>query len=73
MGHDHANDFCFNKDDITLCQGGGCGYGGYGGYGGYLRRIRMFEIDLENNSIASWKRTDNQLDEIVDYYIYNIK
>lgn len=75
VGHDHVNDFCMwddvtaKKDDIPpvwLCYGGGLGEGGYGGYGGYVRRMRVFEIDTEANSITSWKRKVSDYDEIFD-------
>lgn len=75
VGHDHVNDFCMwddltaKKDDIPplwLCYGGGLGEGGYGGYGGYVRRMRVFEIDTEANSITSWKRKVSDYDETFD-------
>ncbi|AOW05837.1 uncharacterized protein YALI1_E27532g [Yarrowia lipolytica] len=75
VGHDHVNDFCMwddvtaHKDDIPpmwLCYGGGLGEGGYGGYGGYVRRMRVFEIDTEANSITSWKRKVSDYDETFD-------
>ncbi|KAG5365849.1 Phosphatase DCR2 [Yarrowia sp. B02] len=75
VGHDHVNDFCMwddvtaKKDEIPpmwLCYGGGLGEGGYGGYGGYVRRMRVFEIDTEANSITSWKRKVSDYDETFD-------
>lgn len=75
VGHDHVNDFCMwddvnsHKDEIApmwLCYGGGLGEGGYGGYGGYVRRMRVFEIDTEANSITSWKRKVSDYDETFD-------
>mgnify|MGYP001187537586 FL=1 len=74
-GHDHANDYCLldeqNKDSdskslIWLCYGGGAGEGGYGGYGGYIRRVRVFELDVNAKEIKSWKRAENNPDESFD-------
>lgn len=71
VGHDHVNDYCFNHEGIELCYGGSCGYGGYAGYGGYVRRIRIFELDLNprnrGNLIAkTWKRTHENVEEVID-------
>ncbi|KAK6201079.1 Metallo-dependent phosphatase-like protein [Scheffersomyces amazonensis] len=78
VGHDHCNDYCLldiaNKDSeeenkMWLCYGGGSGEGGYGGYGGYIRRLRIYEIDSNNAEIKSWKRTEQEPDQIVDTQI----
>lgn len=67
VGHDHANDFCFQDESagrVWLCYGGGAGEGGYGGYGGYVRRLRVF--DVEGTQIRTWKRVrgnDERVDE----------
>ncbi|KAA8568302.1 hypothetical protein EYC84_007338 [Monilinia fructicola] len=63
-GHDHANEYCSlsRKEDNTpalwMCYGGGAGFGGYGGYGGYHRRIRLFEIDMNEAKIVTYKRLE---------------
>ncbi|KAK9380704.1 Metallo-dependent phosphatase-like protein [Kockiozyma suomiensis] len=55
---------------IWLCHGGGAGLGGYGGYGGYVRRMRLFEIDVNTNSISTWKRLENgDIGSQIDYQI----
>lgn len=41
-----------------MCYGGGAGFGGYGGYGGYHRRIRLFEIDMNEAKIVTYKRLE---------------
>lgn len=79
-GHDHANEYCaLSTDDTTrkpalwMCYAGGSGFGGYGGYGGIHRKIRVFDLDLNEGRITTWKRvewgeTKQKLDEqiIVD-------
>lgn len=64
-GHDHVNDYCVpgtNKDSKTpalwMCYGGGAGFGGYGGYNGYHRRIRFFDIDMNEARIVTYKRLE---------------
>ncbi|RKF59759.1 Phosphatase DCR2 [Golovinomyces cichoracearum] len=60
-GHDHANEFCAlssNKKGnpaLWMCYAGGAGFGGYGGYGGYQRRIRFYEVDVNEARITTWK------------------
>lgn len=41
-----------------MCYGGGVGFGGYAGYGGYHRRLRLFEIDVNEARIKTWKRLE---------------
>ena len=75
-GHDHVNDYCSlskgkdNKPELWMCYAGGVGFGGYGGYGGYHRRIRVFEFDLNEARIMTWKRVEwgekgKRLDEAI--------
>ncbi len=75
-GHDHVNDYCSlsksttGKPELWMCYAGGSGFGGYGGYGGYHRRVRIFEFDLNEARIVTWKRvehgeTDKQLHRTV--------
>ena len=75
-GHDHVNDFCSlsksedNKPELWMCYAGGSGFGGYGGYGGYHRRVRVFEFDMNEARIVTWKRleygdTDKHLDKTI--------
>ncbi|KAH7395859.1 Metallo-dependent phosphatase-like protein [Cadophora sp. MPI-SDFR-AT-0126] len=63
-GHDHANEYCALTSNeaktpaMWMCYAGGAGFGGYGGYGGYHRRIRLFDIDLNEARIRTWKRVE---------------
>lgn len=43
---------------LWMCYGGGTGFGGYGGYGGYHRRIRFFDIDINESRITTYKRLE---------------
>jgi hypothetical protein len=59
-----------SKPALWLCYGGGAGFGGYGGWGGYIRRVRFFDIDMNEARIVSYKRleagqTEAKIDEIV--------
>ena len=75
-GHDHVNDYCSlsktaeGKPELWMCYGGGSGFGGYGGYEGYHRRVRVFEFDMNEARIVTWKRieygeTEKQLDRTI--------
>lgn len=70
-GHDHCNDYCLRDDStpnkIWLCYGGGGGEGGYAGYGGTERRIRIYEINVNENNIHTWKRLNGSPKEIFDF------
>jgi 3',5'-cyclic AMP phosphodiesterase CpdA len=62
-GHDHANDYCAlskegDEPKLWMCFGGGAGFGGYGGYGGYHRRVRVFEVDMNQATISTHKRVE---------------
>ncbi|KAL9128103.1 MAG: hypothetical protein Q9217_003156 [Psora testacea] len=63
-GHDHVNDYCSlskskdGKPELWMCYAGGSGFGGYGGYGGYHRRVRLFEFDMNEARIVTWKRLE---------------
>ncbi|KAL1900208.1 Phosphatase dcr2 [Sporothrix stenoceras] len=80
-GHDHVNEYCALSTDektslprLWMCYGGGAGFGGYGGYGEFNRKIRVFDFDMNEGRITTWKRAehgediDKKLDEqiIVD-------
>lgn len=73
---DHANEYCAlsrnEKEDpeLWMCYAGGAGFGGYGGYGGYHRRIRFFDLDMNEARITTYKRveygdTEKRIDEQV--------
>ncbi|ODV77264.1 Metallo-dependent phosphatase [Suhomyces tanzawaensis NRRL Y-17324] len=75
VGHDHCNDYCLQdvvneetseENKMWLCYGGGSGEGGYGGYGGYIRRMRVFELDPLVGNIRSWKRAENDPEQVFD-------
>lgn len=71
-GHDHVNDYCTlakseaasgedasgGKPELWMCYAGGSGFGGYGGYHGYQRRVRIFDFDMNEARIGSWKRVE---------------
>ncbi|ETI26388.1 hypothetical protein G647_03165 [Cladophialophora carrionii CBS 160.54] len=63
-GHDHVNDYCLpslgrdKRPALWMCYGGGAGFGGYGGYYGYHRRVRFFEMDMNEARITTWKRLE---------------
>ncbi|DBA04611.1 TPA: hypothetical protein N0F65_012194 [Lagenidium giganteum] len=58
VGHDHVNDFCYNRRGIQLCYNGVSGFGtAYGRK--YERRARVIEwtADQDNHrTIRSWQR-----------------
>ena len=75
-GHDHVNDYCSlsksadGKPELWMCYAGGSGFGGYGGYGGYHRRVRVFDFDMNEARVVTWKRleygdTEKQLDRTI--------
>jgi hypothetical protein len=41
-----------------MCYGGAVGFGGYAGYYGYHRRIRFFDIDMNEARIHTYKRLE---------------
>lgn len=63
-GHDHVNDYCSlsrtheGNPELWMCYAGGSGFGGYGGYGGYHRRVRVFEFDMNEARLVTWKRVE---------------
>lgn len=82
VGHDHCNDYCLqdiedpnsvDPNKIWLCYGGGVGEGGYGGYGGYIRRLRSFELDVENGEMKTWKRLESEPEKKFDEQIIATK
>lgn len=62
---DHVNEYCALSVDgssqpkLWMCYGGGAGFGGYGGYGGFLRKIRVFDFDMNEGRISTWKRVEH--------------
>ncbi|POS88320.1 hypothetical protein EPUL_000621 [Erysiphe pulchra] len=67
-GHDHANEYCalssnnLGNPALWMCYAGGAGFGGYGGYGGYHRRIRFYELDVNEARITTWKKVESGIE-----------
>lgn len=58
-GHDHVNEFCYKRQGVQLCYGGGTGFGEAYGEEGFARRARVIEWSINTQgqrSIHSWKR-----------------
>lgn len=76
---DHVNEYCGlsydeqEKPALWMCYGGGTGFGGYGGYGGYVRKIRLFDFDMSEGRLTTWKRVewgpDDEMDKRLDEQI----
>ncbi|KAL3663918.1 hypothetical protein V7S43_010807 [Phytophthora oleae] len=59
VGHDHVNEFCYLRQGIQLCYGGGIGFGRAYGLDAFERRARVVEWSYGSNqtrTIRSWKR-----------------
>ncbi|KAM9909907.1 hypothetical protein OXX69_004982 [Metschnikowia pulcherrima] len=61
VGHEHENDACIWEETdgakVLLCYSGVTGESGVTRIDpGYKRRLRVFELDFENDKIYSWKR-----------------
>jgi len=78
-GHDHVNDFCAlllqqKQQDgnqtlqpgAWLCYGGGSGFGGFCSYGRkrFHRRSRVWELDMNIESLKTWKRVEYSKDRV---------
>ncbi|OQR81589.1 hypothetical protein THRCLA_11594 [Thraustotheca clavata] len=59
-GHDHLNDFCFKKDNLHMCYGGGVGFGAAYGKKDHPRTARIIE----------WSRTSSK--EAISTWLYRI-
>lgn len=63
-GHDHVNEYCGfspgeeGKPALWMCYAGAAGFGGYAGYGGFVRKIRVFDFDMNEARITTWKRVE---------------
>lgn len=58
-GHDHTNAYCYLREGIQLCTGGGAGLGEAYSDPEFVRRARVIEwsVNSENeHTIRSWKR-----------------
>ena len=48
------------RGKLWMCYAGGSGYGGYAGYGGFKRRVRVWEFDMTEGHVETWKRVDGE-------------
>ena len=48
-----------SANQLWMCYAGGSGFGGYGGYGGYVRRVRVWEFDMNEAKVVTWKRLES--------------
>ena len=58
LGQDVTKNIVTGK--LWMCYAGGSGYGGYGGYGGYKRRVRVWDFDMNEGTVETWKRVDGE-------------
>lgn len=59
VGHDHVNEYCYRKQGVQLCYGGGAGFGEAYGEEDFARRARVIEWSMDAQGqrvIRSWKR-----------------
>ncbi|GMF14541.1 unnamed protein product [Phytophthora lilii] len=59
VGHDHINEYCYLRQGIQLCYGGGIGLGRAYGLSDFERRARVLEWTFNTNqtrTLRSWKR-----------------
>ncbi|KAG7396656.1 purple acid phosphatase [Phytophthora boehmeriae] len=59
VGHDHVNEYCYLRQGIQLCYGGGIGMGKAYGLSNFYRRTRVLEWTMDANQkrrLRSWKR-----------------
>ncbi|OWZ11246.1 Calcineurin-like phosphoesterase [Phytophthora megakarya] len=59
VGHDHINEYCYFRQGIQLCYGGGIGLGRAYGLTNFERRARVLEWTFNKNqthTLRSWKR-----------------
>lgn len=59
VGHDHVNEYCYRRQGVQLCYGGGAGFGEAYGEHDFARRARVIEWSMDAQGqrvIRSWKR-----------------
>ncbi|EQC26221.1 hypothetical protein SDRG_15957 [Saprolegnia diclina VS20] len=71
-GHDHLNDFCFKKDNLHMCYGGGVGYGAGYNKKNHARTARVIEWTRSpsNESISTWLYRHNQVNSQDKYTVF---
>lgn len=70
------NEYCslslneMEKPALWMCYAGGAGFGGYAGYGEFHRKIRIFDFDMNEARVTTWKRTEfGEVDAKIDEQI----
>ncbi|KAG7385685.1 purple acid phosphatase [Phytophthora pseudosyringae] len=59
VGHDHINEYCYSRQGVQLCYGGGIGLGRAYGLVDFERRARVLEWTFNANqtrTLQCWKR-----------------
>ncbi|TMW61899.1 hypothetical protein Poli38472_010962 [Pythium oligandrum] len=59
VGHDHLNEYCYLREGIQLCYGGGTGLGRAYGDENFARRARVIEWTMDakqQRTLTTWKR-----------------
>uniref|UniRef100_M4C416 Calcineurin-like phosphoesterase domain-containing protein n=1 Tax=Hyaloperonospora arabidopsidis (strain Emoy2) TaxID=559515 RepID=M4C416_HYAAE len=59
VGHDHVNEYCYLRQGVQLCYGGGIGLGAAYGQAGFERQARVLEWKFHANktrTMRSWQR-----------------
>ncbi|KAF0715187.1 Aste57867_3523 [Aphanomyces stellatus] len=67
-GHDHYNDFCFSKQNVSLCYGGSSGYGWAYGSSDTANKPRTARViewtkTAEKETIDTWLYYHNQVNK----------
>ncbi|TMW58189.1 hypothetical protein Poli38472_011777 [Pythium oligandrum] len=68
-GHDHVNEYCYKRESVQLCYGGGTGFGVAYGWKEVQRRARVIEWTVDSTNkreIRSWKVLYGQIQQRVD-------
>jgi hypothetical protein len=77
LSSDHVNEYCGlsqteeGEPALWMCYAGAAGFGGYAGYGGFHRKIRVFDFDMNEARITTWKRVewgpdvDKRIEELI--------
>lgn len=59
VGHDHTNDYCYKREGVQLCYGGGAGFGRAYGNDRIARRSRVIEWTVDGSDVRqihTWLR-----------------
>lgn len=69
VGHDHTNAYCYLRDGIQWCAGGGAGFGEAYSDPEFTRRARVIEWSVNSaneRTLKSWKRLYGKLERKVE-------